>query len=93
MRLFIFITMLFTSILASAKDVSTTISEVEHENNAVCNPLRTSMSYCINAVCLNYRTFQCIGNTENFKVKLKVLTSQLADRTYQETVKKVIFIK
>lgn len=93
MRYLIAIFALSLSMSAFAKDINTTISDIEYDNEAQCHEINSSMGFCLNQVCLNYVTFQCIGNTEVFKAKLKVVTKRLANGRYKETVKKVKYIK
>jgi hypothetical protein len=93
MRILFGLLALTMSFSVLAKDVSTTISELEYERSAQCYEINSTMNFCLNMVCVNYQTFQCLGNTESFKVKLQVVTKTLANGTQKETVKKVKFIK
>lgn len=93
MKLIILFSALIMSASVFAKDVKTTISDIEIERSAQCTETNTSIAFCFNQVCINYVTFQCIENTGDFKVRLKVVIKQLANGSYRETVKKVIYIK
>lgn len=93
MRLLIAICALSLSTGVFAKDINTTISEIEYEKSAQCHEINSTMGFCLNQVCINSVIFQCFGNTEVFKAKLKVVTKKLANGTYKETVKKIKYIK
>lgn len=93
MRYLVAICALSFSIGAFAKDINTTITEIEYERSAQCQEINSTMGFCLNQVCINYVTFQCLGNTEVFKARLKVVTKKLANGSYKETVKKVKYIK
>ena len=93
MRYLVAICALSLSMGAFAKDINTTITEIEYDRSAQCQEVNSTMSFCLNQVCINYVTFQCTGNTEVFKARLKVVTKKLANGSYKETVKKVKYIK
>ena len=92
MKLMVFLTALIMSFGVYAKDVNQTISEIESRTNATCYQGDVSVKFCLNMVCLHYENFQCIENTGSFKVRLKVLTKQLSDGSYEEKVKKVLLV-
>lgn len=93
MKVIVILTTLFMSFCVFAKDVEQTISEIESQKDATCYQGDESMRFCLNMVCLHYENFQCIENKGIFRVRLKVLTKELADGSYEEKVKKVIYLK
>lgn len=93
MRILLSLIALSFSFGVMAKDVSSTISEIEFERSAQCHEVNSTIGFCLNLVCVSSKTFQCLGNTETFKVKLRVVTKTLADGTRSEKVKKVRYLK
>ena len=93
MRYLIAICALSLSMGAFAKNIDSTISEIELEKAAQCHEIKSPIGFCLNLVCINYVTFQCFGDQEPFKVKLKVVTQTLVNGQKKETVKKIKYIK
>jgi hypothetical protein len=93
MKVIVILTALFMSFGVFAKDVEQTISEIESQRDATCYQGDVSMRFCLNTVCVHYENFQCVENKGIFKVRLKVLTKELSDGSYEEKVKKVIYLK
>lgn len=86
-KLFLIMIALMFSSLSYAKDLDTTIKEIESEHNARCEKVDTSMGFCLGpnaGVCFYNVKFDCLSTDGDFSLKVKMRNSH---------VRKVIFIK
>ena len=84
---------LSSSFASSLNSVGETLESIETEKNAKCRLSKVSRSVCINNLCFSSRTYQCISNNGNFKVKLKLKTQNLFDGNTYTRVRKVVYLK
>ena len=87
------IALLTLSTLSLGANVSETIKKIEMQKNAKCERVSLGANFCLNYYCLRTDKLECISNSGDFKVKLKVRTSTLADGSTNELVKKIKYIK
>jgi hypothetical protein len=72
---------------AFASDLASTIKEIEMNKNAKCTQTSTSMGVCLTATCFYSVKFECVSNSGDFDLKVKM--KSIPGKT---TVRKVIFL-
>lgn len=84
--------MLIASFSLYAANIEQTIAKVELEKNAKCEYDSSNASFCLNNYCRQNLFYQCISNTDKFKLKLGIRYYNLGGRISNETVRTITYI-
>jgi len=90
LKLLVILFSLSTGLLA--KDIETTVRDIEIEKNAKCDYSYSGNSYCLNNYCRQNVVYSCLSVDGSFNLKMGVSYIDYNGRISNITVRKITYL-